>query len=315
MRNNNRRARTRNSVDSKNVKKNEPTKNNFSEKSKGKVVQSSNNSLGQQCIGCQGYGHVRSECPTFLKSKGKAIAVTLSDDEESGHEFESDEEGNFFAFTAIAVVGEPEIVEENASDEELFEKVDLQEAYNKLCKIEAKDAMNVDLGLKKIDTLEHEKKNLLVKLFDANELIIAIKFENMSLIEKVKSLEFELHVAREQIDRTSTSKLDNMLKFQKFAFDKTGLGYVESGLSSMVIPTKFVPPVSMLKPEVRVHKEEVVATKKIRVDLSDTKPKKSTHPVGKKQHKPQWFCHFCGGAGHTRPNCFKLQVGKQQASN
>ena len=210
MRNNNRRARTQNSVDSKNVKKNEPTKNNFSEKSKGKVVQSSNNSLGQQCIGCQGYGHVRSECPTFLKSKGKAIAVTLSDDEESGHEFESDEEGNFFAFTAIAVVGEPEIVEENASDEELFEKADLQEAYNKLCKIEAKDAMNVDLGLKKIDTLEHEKKNLLVKLFDANELIIAIKFENMSLIGNVRSLETELLVAREQIGRTSSSKLNNM---------------------------------------------------------------------------------------------------------
>ena len=24
-----------------------------------------------------------------------------------------------------------------------------------------------------------------------------------------------------------------------------------------------------------------------------------------------WFCHFCGGAGHTRPNCFKLQASKQ----
>ena len=53
---------------------------------------------------------------------------------------------------------------------ELFENVDLQEAYNKLCKIAAKDAMNFDLGLKKINTLEQEKKNLLVKLFDANEL-------------------------------------------------------------------------------------------------------------------------------------------------
>ena len=171
--------------------------------------------------------------------------------------------------------------------------------------------MNVDLGLKKIDTLEHEKKNLLVKLFDANELIIAVKIENMSLIEKVKSLEYELLVARDQIDRTSTSKLNNMLKFQKSAFDKIGLGYVESGLSFVVTPTKFVPPVSMPKLEVRVHKEEVVATRKIRVDLSDTKPKKSTHPVGKKQHKPQWFCHFCGGAGDTCPNCFKLQAGKQ----
>ena len=55
--------------------------------------------------------------------------------------------------------------------------------------------MNVDLGLKKIDTLKHEMKNLLAKLFNANELIIAIKIEK-SLVEKVKSSESELFVAR-----------------------------------------------------------------------------------------------------------------------
>ena len=36
--------------------------------------------------------------------------------------------------------------------------------------VATKDAMNVDLGLKKIASLELDKKNLL-KLFDANELI------------------------------------------------------------------------------------------------------------------------------------------------
>jgi len=79
----------------------------------------------------------------------------------------------------------------------------------------------------------------------------------------------------------------------------------------VVSPTKFVPLVSIPKPKVRVHKEEVLATRKIKVDLSDTKPKQSTHLVGKKQHKLQWFCHFCGGAGHTHPNCFKLQASNQ----
>ena len=52
LRNNNRRARNRNNVDPKNVKKNDTTKNNNFEKSKDKLVQSSNNSLGQQCLGC-----------------------------------------------------------------------------------------------------------------------------------------------------------------------------------------------------------------------------------------------------------------------
>ena len=73
-----------------------------------------------------------------------------------------------------------------------------------------------------------------------------------------------------------------MLSVQKFSLDKTGLGYVESKLSSMVTPTKFVSPVSIPKPKVRVHKEEVIAIRKIMVDLSDTKPKKPTHLVGKK---------------------------------
>ena len=47
LRNNNRKARNRNNVDPKNVKKNETTKNNVSTKLKDKIVQSSNNSLGQ----------------------------------------------------------------------------------------------------------------------------------------------------------------------------------------------------------------------------------------------------------------------------
>ena len=282
-----------------------------SKKSKEKVVQSSNNPLGQQCFGCQGYGHLKSECPTFLRSKDKAIGVTLSDDEVSNHESESDQEGNFMAFTATAVVSETEIVDENPSDGELFENVDLQEAYNKLCKIAANDAMSVDLGLKKINTLEQEKKNLVLELFDANELLNSVKIKNMSLTEKVKSLELELSVAREQLNGTSTSKLDSMLNVQKSSHDKTGLGFVESVSDSIVHSTKFVPSSSEPKQNVRIPKEEVLATRKMMVDLSESKPKNPNQTKSKKQHKPQWFCHFCGGARHTHPNCFKLQASKQ----
>ena len=47
LRNNNRRARNWNKANPKNVKKNETTKNNVSKESKDKIVQPSNNSLGQ----------------------------------------------------------------------------------------------------------------------------------------------------------------------------------------------------------------------------------------------------------------------------
>ena len=167
--------------------------------------------MGPQCFGCQGYGHVKSECPTYLKCKGKAMAVTLSNDEVSDDESGCDKDRNFIVFTTIAIVNESVSAEENPFDGELFEDANLQEAYNKLCKVVAKDAMNVELELKKIASLELEKKNLLVKLFDANDLLNNVKTENMFLLDKVKNLELELFVAREQTDRLASSKLDHML--------------------------------------------------------------------------------------------------------
>ena len=93
------------------------------------------------------------------------------------------EDGNFIVFTAIAVVNESTSAKENPSDGELSEDADLQEAYNKLCKVVAKDAMNVELGLKKIESLELDKKNLLAKFFDANDILNNVKTENMLLLD------------------------------------------------------------------------------------------------------------------------------------
>ena len=131
--------------------------------------------------------------------------------------------------------------EENPSNGELSENADLQEAYNKLCKVATKDAMNVELGLKKIASLELEKKNLLVKLFDTNDLLNNVKTENMLLLEKVKNLEHELFIAREQTNRSTNSKLDHMLSVQKSPSDKTRLGFVESISVSAPHSTNFVP--------------------------------------------------------------------------
>ena len=89
---------------------------------------------------------MKLECPTFLRSKGKVMAVTFSDDEISNHESSSDENGNFITFTTTAIIDESVVVNENPSDGKFFENVDLQEAYNKFCKVTAKNAMNVDFS-------------------------------------------------------------------------------------------------------------------------------------------------------------------------
>ena len=124
-------------------------------------------------------------------------------------------------------------------------------------KIATKDVMSVELGLKKIASLEFEKKNLLVKLFDANDLLNNVKTKNMLLLDKVKSLEHELFVAREQTNRFASSKLDHMLSVQKSPFDKTGLGFVESINVSAPNSTIFVPS-SSSEPSVNKVVSEVV---------------------------------------------------------
>ena len=68
---------------------------------------------------------MKSKCPTFLRSKGKTMVVTFSDDEVSNYESDSDEDENFITFTATAIVDESVVFNENPSNGELSENVDL----------------------------------------------------------------------------------------------------------------------------------------------------------------------------------------------
>ena len=228
----------------------------------------------------------KSKCPTFLRSKGKAMAVILSDDEVFDHESGSDDDRNFIAFTATAIADESVVIDENPFDGELSENANLQEPYNKLCKVAAKDDMSVDLDLKKIASLELDKKILLLKFFDANELIDKVKTENMLLLDKIKNLEFELSVVKEQTNRSISSKFEHMLSIQKSPLDKTGLGFEDSIFMHKTHSTNFVsssePPVSEI-----VKLIEVTLPRKTRVDLKESKPKNSTIPKDKLHDRPK----------------------------
>ena len=187
----------------------------------------------------------------------------------------------------------------------------MQEAYNKFCKVAAKDAMNVNLGLKKISSLELDIKNLLLKLFDANELIDKVKNENMLLLDKVKNLELELSVAREQTNRSDSSKLKHMLSIQKSPLDKTGLGFQDSISVFETHSINFVSSSEPPKSEIVKLVEVTQPPRRIRVDLKESKPKNPPFPKDKLHDRPLWVCHFCGKIGHIHPNFFKLQATKQ----
>ena len=67
---------------------------------------------GPKCYECQGFGHMKQECPTYLKSigKSKALTATLSDTEPEVDSDESDQDGKMSAFTAT-VESPKEVVE------------------------------------------------------------------------------------------------------------------------------------------------------------------------------------------------------------
>ena len=75
---------------------------------------------------------------------------------------------------------------------------------------------------------------------------------------------------------------------------------------SEVVSETVKPPVSEV-----VKPIEVSPSRKIRVDLKESKLKESTLSKDKMHGKPAWACHFCGKSGHIRPNYYKLQAAKR----
>ena len=132
--------------------------------------------------------------------------------------------------------------------------------------------MSVDLGLKKITTLDLEKKNLLLNLLDTNELVNKVKTENMILLDKIKNLELELSVAREQTNRSASSKLNHTLSVQKSPLDKTSLSFADSISVFETYSTNFVSYFEPPKSEIVKPVEVTPPLRKIRVDFKEFKP-------------------------------------------
>ena len=69
------------------------------------------------------------------------------------------------------------------------------------------------------------------------------------------------------------------------------------------------PPVSKV-----VKPIEVSPSKKIRIDLKESKPKVSTLSKDKMHGKPAWVCHFCGKSGHIHPIVTSCKLLREQIS-
>ena len=150
-----------------------------------------------------------------------------------------------FAATIDKVIVESANDNEDSSDDEVPQKLTLQEAYDKLCIKFIKSKKASHLCRKELNEVKTEKTDLLVKLDEITRLVETLVVENTSLEEKVKNLELELSQARTKIERMSSAKLDEVLSAQKPSSDKTGLGYAISSDPSFStafgLRTVFVP--------------------------------------------------------------------------
>ena len=179
------------------------------------------------------------------------------------------------------------------------------------------------LATKKLSDVELDREELSTKFDEANKTIRALRFENNFLAEKTKKLETELFHVRTQLERTSSAMLDKTLSIQKYASDRTGLGYsISSSNTASTSTTIFVPLARNTKIEntdvkISLASENLDKSKSIlgaslildKKDAKNPKAKKanSQKPKQKKQH----LCHHCGAASHTQPNCYKWLATQQ----
>ena len=155
---------------------------------------------GPKCFGYQGFGHMKYECPTYLKSigKSKALAASLSNTEP---EEDSDNEDDGILNAFIATINPTDgIVEDVDEEEELveskFEKMDDQDdihiAYEKLYKVSEKHEKLYRVATKKLSDVELDYEELSKKFDEDNQIIGALRFKNNFLAEKTKKIEAEL---------------------------------------------------------------------------------------------------------------------------
>ena len=290
---------------------------------------------GITCFECNGHGHVKRECPNYLRMKGKAYATTLNDSNSFNSDSEDgcDEEGNFSAFMTIAHVESSKdlnllvqelrehsdeesmgIVEE--SDAEVDENIaSLQENYNSILEKSRKYARVAKVAVKKMKKAEDDYRSLLVRYKEAKCEIKTLNGELTEAYIKVKFLKREVVQANAKVDRVPTKKLEDVISSKKTFSDKTGLGYTGESSSGVTVtkevkfvkakePKGVVPTVEKANVEKKKNMVDQQVLNKPRNQSTVRSEAKGRSPL-KSQRGPRMnhVCHHYGLQGHNRPNC------------
>ena len=223
---------------------------------KRKDSKDSSPSQGITCFEYNKHGHLKKECPTYWKGKGRALATTLSDSNSSNSDSKEsyDGEGNYSTFMAIAPVyfsedlstpkeelGEHTEVEsigaryESDDDEEecVYEETNrLQESYNALLEKSGDYARVAKAAIRKMKKVEEDYKSILTQYKESKCEVEGLNEELNNAYSKIKFLELEVVQANAKVERVASKKHDEVLAYSKPSSDRNGLGYIREGSSN-----------------------------------------------------------------------------------
>ncbi|CAJ2667397.1 unnamed protein product [Trifolium pratense] len=283
---------------------------------------------GVQCHECEGYGHIRSECGTFLKKQKKGLTVTWSDEDSEG---EADTAKAIHALTSVCTSDTESCEEELTFDE-------LAESYKKLC-LKSEEVCRVSEEQKEtITKLQTERTANLSRIseFSAKcEESLKIIEEQKAIIinleaDKVKQLTEIAHLNEEVTELNS--HLENLKKhvlrlFKGSDLDeiletlptpsraKTDIGYEYKNVNRIMDYNKegkYMPEISK-QPSPKMHDRMSphLTPRQQRQVLPHVAPHQQRwqRPRFIPRHRSRyhsWRCHHCGRKGHIRPYCYKL---------
>ena len=234
---------------------------------KTKTDDKSTQNKGVQCHECEGFGHIRTECGTYLKKQKKGLTVSWSDED-------SDTDSENVAANHVSAMTDVCSTDVDSDDEELTFN-ELASVYKKLS-IKSEELCRINeeqkVVISQLETEKAQLQNQVVSL-ESEVKVLSTNLKNMT--KSVKML------------NTGTDMLDEILKVGKHAGDSSGVGFKNKHHSKNT-NTKFVP-----------------AQKKPDPGRMWTHHTPHQRPAGKEKFNA-WRCHYCGKNGHIKPFCYKL---------
>ena len=252
-----------------------------------------------QCFKCKKFGHFASDCPSGdskRDKKGKAMAATWSEDDESSDEKSSSDESsseeeivsNFVGFTASYSSLD------DTSQDSLEDKVD---SNHQVC---LSENPTYDELLAKVKSLE---KKLKIALSEVDEKDDLINIQVDEFVATTRRLLCEKNAITKKLSEVEEVVLERDRIISNLKLGGLSDAVVEEKLIEASLPTSKVV-VDKKAPKKRRSKIKNKAKNKV---LLDTSTSTCVSPIPEGKISPFVpICHFCNTIGHIKPKCYKF---------